>query len=35
MSMGESDEKIKKIRANRNITWEKKKVLRFLELPDE
>jgi hypothetical protein len=33
--MGESDEKI---RANRNITWEKdifeKKVLRFLELPD-
>jgi hypothetical protein len=36
--MGESDEKIKKIRANRNITWEKdifeKKVLRFLELPD-
>jgi hypothetical protein len=33
--MGESDEKI---RANRNITWEKdifeKKMLRFLELPD-
>jgi hypothetical protein len=33
--MGESDEKI---RANRNITWEKdifeKKVLRFLELPN-
>jgi hypothetical protein len=33
--MGESDEKI---RANRNISWEKdifeKKVLRFLELPD-
>jgi hypothetical protein len=33
--MGESDEKI---RANRNITWEKdifeKKVLPFLELPD-